>query len=283
MSGLSVLVLVDGKLVKGGINAAELFPHLAMAVARITEAAQKQWQAYAQGAPLPDGKSINNRTGEYARSILTRETGDLAAEVYSDLRYARAIEEGTPAYDLKQILNSSLKVRISKKGRRYLIIPFRWGTPGSVMGRNMPEAVHQWWSGKQASSIIGKYRRLSGTGTFDIRTRKRTTVSGWRYKWGDRLDTGSLADMGHAPDDKLAKRMAGMVNFRKPRATGGSSHSKFLTFRVMAEGAPGWIRPAQAGRWPARTTAEQIKPVAEEAFAAAVEADVKAYMGASKD
>lgn len=279
MSGISVVVLVDGKLVDAGISGADLFPHLAHAVGRITEAAQKQWQAYAHGALLPDGKSIANRTGEYARSILVRETGDFSAEVYSDLAYARAIEEGTPAYDLKRMLNTSLKVRVSKKGRRYLIIPFRWGTPGSVMGRNMSEAAYEWWSGKSSSAITGKYRRLSGTGVFDLRTRKRVTVPGWRYKWGDRLGYGDLQQMGHAPDDKIAKRMAGMVNFRKPRSAGGSAHSQFLTFRVMAEGAPGWVRPAQAGRWPARTTAEQVQPEAEEAFKAAAEADVKTYLG----
>ncbi|MFT8945947.1 MAG: hypothetical protein ABF876_05120 [Acetobacter aceti] len=279
MSGISVVVLVDGQLVDTGISGADLFPHLAYAVGRIAEAAQKQWQAYAHGAPLPDGKSITNRTGEYARSILMRDTGDFSAEVYSDLAYAQAIEEGTPAYDLKRMLNTSLKVRVSKKGRRYLIIPFRWGTPGSVMGRNMTEAVHDWWSGKVSSAITGKYRRLSGTGVFDIRTRKRVTVPGWRYKWGDRLGHGDLEQMGHIADDKIAKRMAGMVNFRKPGSSGGSAHSKFLTFRVMAEGAPGWVRPAQPGRWPARTAAEQIQPVAEEAFKAAAEADVKAYLG----
>ena len=55
----------------------EAFPTLAFAVRRIAQAVHQQWVAYASGAPLPDGKTIRNRTGDYARSIQIRELGDL--------------------------------------------------------------------------------------------------------------------------------------------------------------------------------------------------------------
>jgi hypothetical protein len=257
---------------------ADVFPTLASAVKRVAETAHGLWVSYASGAPLPDGKVINNRTGEYQRSIMLRETGPFSAVVESDLAYAKSIEEGSPARDMKRMLTSSLKVRISERGDRYLIIPFRWNHPGSVMGQNMPVAVHNWWSVQKraSSSITGTYRRVSGTGALDIHTHSVLTVAGWRYQWGKRLGGNDLANLGINPSHGIGKQMAGMVNFRRPGGTGGSSHSQFITFRVMSERSVGkWIVPAQPGKWPARTVAQQLQPIAEQAFAAAVEEDIR--------
>jgi hypothetical protein len=151
MSEFRIRVTLSALLPWGSpINAAS-FPTLAFAVRSIGEAAHRQWVAYASGLPLPDGKVINPRTGEYARSIQLRQTGPFSAEVYTDLPYARGIEEGTPARDMKRMLNSSLKVRVTAKGKRYLIIPFRWNTPNSVLGRAMPQPLHAWWQSSAAA------------------------------------------------------------------------------------------------------------------------------------
>lgn len=272
-----------GHLVPAGASfSGRVFPTLAYAVQRVAQLAHANWLAYAHGAPLPDGGVIRNRTGEYARSILLRQTGELAAEVYSDLAYARVIEEGAPQRDLHSLLNSSLKVRLTHDGRRYLIIPFRWNAPGSVMGHQMPQQVWDWWSGKGASHIVNgdmRYKRLSGTGAYDIRTRARITVPAWRYHWGDRLTKDDLAGMGIT--GRAAQRLHGMVNFRNPGGSGGGAHSKFLTFRTLVEGSKGWIVPAQPGKWPAKTVADQIRPVAEAAFAEAMKEDIENYLRAT--
>jgi hypothetical protein len=261
-----------------GMQAGDL-PALDAAVRKLAEAAQQQWIAYASGAPLPGGKAINSRTGEYARSITLRQLSEFSAEIYSELPYAEAIERGSPSYDMKRMLGSSWKVRSTKSGKRYLIIPFRWDHENSVIGSNhMPQAATNWWrQGRTPSAVTGEYRRVSGAGGSDVKTRGSMTTEGWRYKWGDRLSRGTLAHLGvtGAP----AKRMAGMVNFRKPGGKGGGSHSQFLTFRVMMEGSKGWIAPAREGLWPARTTAEQIRPLAEKAFAEAVTDDVRRHLG----
>lgn len=256
-----------------------VFSELAHAVAAITEMAHLQWVAYATGnEALPNGQVIRSRTGEYGRSIQVRHLGDFATEVYSELAYAAAIENGSPAYDMKRMLDTSLKVRLTAKGKRYLIIPFRWGTPGTVgFGQAMPDEVHRWWREQQRSAITGIYRRLSGTGAYDLKTRQKITVNARRYEWGARLGAGDLAAMGVS--GKVAQHMAGMVNFRKPNARGGAAHSKFLTFRTMVEGSKGWMVPAQVGKFPARTTSEIIAPVAEEAFRKAVQADIAKKLG----
>ncbi len=138
----------------------ELFPTLAYAVKAIAEEAQRRWVAYASGAPLPGGKVIRARTGEYARSIMLRQEGDFAAEVYSDLPYAHVIEEGAPERDLKRMLGYSYKVREGAGGKRYLIIPFRWNHPNSVLGHQMPQAVHD--CGKRSIWSAASWRRSAG-------------------------------------------------------------------------------------------------------------------------
>jgi hypothetical protein len=47
----------------------------------------------------------------------------------------------------------------------------------------------------------------------------------------------------------------------------------------MVEGSSGWIAPAKPGRYPAKTTADELRPVAEKAFARAVEDDVRRVLG----
>lgn len=280
MAAFAIAVDIGHLIPTGGALSRDAFPNLSHAVRQVAEAAHRQWTAYAAGAPLPDGKAIRNRTGEYMRSILLRETGEFSAEVYSDLPYAAVIEDGSPERDLKKILNSSLKVRLTKDGRRYLIIPFRWDHPNSVMGNNMPEPVADWWrQGRAPSSIASIYPRLSGTGAYDRKTRQPLVVPGRKYAWGDRLEKGDLAAMGiHGA---AAKRMEGMVMFRKPGGTGQGAHTKFLTFRTMVEGSKGWIAPPRPGLHPAQVVADQFRPVAERAFQEAVSADMRRIIGGS--
>jgi hypothetical protein len=259
------------------------FPSLARAVQMVAERAHAMWTAYAAGAPdvngvaLPGGP-LKNPIGEYQNSIKLRQIGPFEAEVYSNLPLAKDIEEGAPARDLKKMLDTSFKVRISKKGKRYLIIPFRHNSPNSVMGNNMPKAVQKWWKTAEPSFINNgkiEYKRRSGTGAYDIKTRLPIMVPAWRYRWGDRLGKDHLEALGIT--GAAAKRLAGMVNFRNPGGDGRKkgSDSQFITFRTMMEGSPGWIVKAKPGKYPARTTAEAMRPFAEKVFAAAMEEDIK--------
>ena len=275
---MSASIAIELDVPRGAPITGEAFPNLQAAVRRLTLLAHQEWTEYALGKPLPNGMVIQNRTGEYARSLTIRETGTFAGEVFTDLPYAKAIEEGAPARDMKRMLDSSFKVRLTRDGRRYLIIPFRHDR------FNTPADVLDWWAGKQTSHVSGTFRRQSGTGAYDIRTRQLVTVPGWRYDWGDRLKKGDLAGLGITGN--TAKRLQGMVKFSNPggRAGGGApkgTHNQLITFRVMVEGGKGWMAKATPGRFPARTVADQLRPVAEDLFQAAVEADVKALLGAS--
>ena len=259
----------------------DAFPTLAGAVQALANTAHQQWLRYAQGEPLPSGQVIGIRSGTYHRSIQLEQISPFHYRVFSDLAYAESIETGSPARDLKKMLDSSLKVRRTKDGKRYLIIPFRWGTPGAVGfgGNVMPQAVHDFWKpqGVARSRVISIGSRESGTGAYDIKTRQPVLVPQRQYEWGARLTAKHLGAMGIG--GQAAKRMAGMVNFRNPGGSGGAAHSQYLTFRVMSEDSPGWQAPAIPGKYPAKTVADKIKPIAEQAFKKAVEEDIRRYLG----
>jgi hypothetical protein len=255
-------------------------PNVGGAVARLADKGQEMWQAYAAGGPLPDGKRIHSRSGAYLKSIHVRQLGELSYEVYSDLPYADAIERGSPARDLKRMLDTSAKVRMSKAGKRYLIIPFQWGTPGTIgFGANvMPESIHEIARRLSPSRIIGSGSRASGHGAYDVVTRKPIRVEQRLYQkpWGDRLQASAISAAGvHGMPQR---RMAGMVKMQGHDQK-GSKQTSYLTFRNMVEGSPGWLAPAREGLWPARTVARKLFPAAEEVIKAAVAADVQAYLG----
>lgn len=281
----------------GSAFTAAAMPHLALAVQAVADRAEGTWKSFAAGSPMPNGKTVGNRSGSYLRSIMQRNTGDFSREIYTDLPYAQAIESGTPRRDLKSMLNSSVKVRISAAGHRYLIIPFRHSANSGNVARDnaMPAAVHAWWQDKKASSIINPMREMmeelfkskfkdedvyntrpSGTGAYDPATRYVLQVKKHDYQWGDRLSRQTLSGLG--VHGEAAKRMAGMVHFRQLGKQGGAAHSQYITFRVMSENSKGWIAPAQEGKWPARTTAEIYQPLAEQVFQAAVTEDVRRVM-----
>lgn len=259
---------------------ADNLPNLSSAVEAVAAHAQGMWRGYAAGSPLPDGTVINSRSGRYLGSILTRRNGPFAAEVYSDLPYAKSVEEGTPARDLKKMLDTSFKVRMSKQGKRYLIIPFRWGTPGTkTFGNNvMPEAIHEAAKEMEASRVKGSGFRESATGAWSVKTRAPIKIGQRAYQWGGRLNKDQISQAGVF--GAAAKRMAGMVKFQNPSG-GGSKHTQYLTFRVMVEGSPGWMAKAIAGKHPARTVSEKMLPVAQNIFEAALAKDFETAMNRS--
>ncbi|MCK7579807.1 MAG: hypothetical protein MZV65_31710 [Chromatiales bacterium] len=144
------------------------FPNLQHAVKTIAGAVHRRWLAYAQGQPLPGGQTITPARAPTPKSIQIRQLDSTHWEIFSDAPYAGAIEYGTGPYDLKQILKTSARVRRTKSGKRYLIIPFRWGTgtgsgKGISFGRQvMAPEVHAVAKSLLPSRVTGMTQRESG-------------------------------------------------------------------------------------------------------------------------
>lgn len=244
-----------------------LFPRVSQAVAAIAAQAHKEWKESINNARLWSGEKQ-----PYISSVDMKMTGPYSAVVWSDYALAQEIETGRPARDLKKMLDTSLKVRMSKKGKRYLIIPFRHNTPGNTaLAPAMPADVHQIVSSPQfkKSSVTGMGTRLSGTGAMGISSRKLLTVAQAKYQWGSRLQNGLTPKIqpfhSNAPSD-------GMV--RMQTSSGGQKSSAYLTFRTMVEGSPKWIVGPKPGLFLVKSLIDRLQPMADHVIGAAITKDL---------
>jgi len=184
----------------------------------------------------------------YMDSLKTEMTGDFSADLFTDYRLAGEIENGRPPRDLKKNLLTSRKTRVSKKGQKYLIIPFRHNTPdNNAHAKAMPVDVYNEAKALTKSRVLSMYTRQSATGH---------TVPQAFYQWGDRLPAGLTPKL---KDHHKTDIHAGMVRFNT--SSGKQNSSQYLTFRVMGEWSTGWIIPAQAGLNLAKNTQEQMQPL----------------------
>ncbi len=241
-----------------GIVDQTVFPLLTQAVRVIAQATAIKWQEEVMRAKLWSGEK-----DAYQKSITASMTGPFAAVVTASYKYAAEIEDGRPPRDLKAMLQTSLKVRVNKKGRRYLIIPFRHGTPGTN-SNPMPLSVYTLAKALDPSRVTAMGARPSQQpGKSQVMVPQRS------YSWGGRLQAGlmPLAKPHHQTD-----LYAGMVRFNT--GSGRQKSSAYLTFRVMSEDSPGWVIPAQPGQYIAKRVADEMQPMAEKAFAEAVRRSV---------
>jgi hypothetical protein len=267
MAEFSISVDLSGLLAIGPIARAGVFGTLSAAVERVAITGAERWREAVMRAPLWDGERR-----AYAASIQWRMTGPYAGEIVSDYKFVEDIETGRPARDLKRMLDTSLKVRVSAKGRRYLIIPFRHNTPGNdALARALPPAIYAQARQLSPTTVTGAGTRLSGTGAFDVKTKQPYLVRQLQYQWGSALPAGLAPTLKphHATDI-----YAGLYRFQT--SSGGQKSSQYLTFRTMVEGSTGWIVAPQPGQWIAKKVAEGLQNDAERVFAAAVQQDITA-------
>lgn len=242
-----------------------LFANLGQSVSDLAQTGVERWREAIDSAP---GLWQGERDA-YKASIHATQVGPYAWEIASNYSYVEDIETGRPARDLKAMLSTSLKVRVSKKGVRYLIIPFRQNTPGhDAHARAMPPAVYAKAKALAPSLITGHVARRSGTGAWDIKTQEPARVRQRLYAWGDRLEAGLAPKLQtHHKSDPYA----GMVRMKE--STGGST---YMTFRVMSERSNGWIVPPQPGLFIAKAVAESLQRTAGRDFPEAVQKDLDA-------
>lgn len=230
-----------------------VLPNTAQAVQASTAMIQQSW--------VDKTKTVFDRpTGTYAKAIqeglfYPYNGNPLAGSVINNAPHASHIEDGTKPHDLKKALLTSQKVKISKKGKRYLIIPFRHGTPsrGSHEGgigikratmQTMPQSVYA-----QAKNLAVSRRIKTGSG-------------GYRYIWGERLTNRQVkaagADIRLKPEHKT-NPYEGMVKMRRhPTAAG----HQYMTFRIMHEDSTGWYHPGTPPlKLADKTTREMESPV----------------------
>lgn len=247
---------------------AQVLPRLNQAVRAVVQATQARWQEAVLRAP---GLWMGEKDA-YSTSIQSKMTSDFAGEVWSEYKYAQEIEDGRPARDLKKYLQTSQKVRRTKDGTKFLVIPFVHQTPGhEAHAKAMPQEVYDLAKALKPSKVIGHGERESGerVSLHPVRGMRRLKnqapflhnpvkmVPKQITQWGGRL-------MG----DNIPKQYQGMVRMKQDN--GGGRHSTHLTFRIMSEKSTGWIIPAKPGLKLVAGVVSEMQPLAEKAFGEAL-------------
>ena len=159
--------------------------------------------------------------------------------------YAYWLEHGYDPYDMKKMLETSSKVRISKQGHKYLVIPFRHGNPESKSFKPMPVEVYEIASDMTHSRITGTKREGIQQGAKDYRQGQllkqynQNKVKRNIYSWGQSL-TGMPAEyknyegMYRFQSNPNKNRNFDMGKFTNP-TSGGQNYSTYITFRVMSD------------------------------------------------
>lgn len=215
------------------------------------------WKGYATGTPIP-GSEKPIKSASYAAGVKILQGGPFEYTIYNDSKMAQSIEDGTPQLDMKTTHPYGKKSRISKKGIPYLIIPFRWGTPGSGGHfRNIiPEQIYAML---RAEIKAGEFVRTSvkttthleanfaGEGVPRAEYQGRNEFDGW----GSILDGvgGNMEGMSAMNNDSTKKKS-----------------TAYMTFRIISAESPAgsWIKPAVPARNISRLVADNTRDIVTE-------------------
>ncbi|EJG5414268.1 hypothetical protein NAD41_000869 [Salmonella enterica] len=273
---LSITFSMGSTLEMMGVVTKEVFPYMSQAVDIVGKQVAARWVEGVYEAKLWSGEK-----DAYAQSIAWKMTGDFTGVVEASYKYAKEIEEGRPARDLKRMLGTSLKVRRTKTGSRFLVIPFRHNI------KTMPPGLYAQAKALEASKVTGMTQRRSGEITnlspktgmspakiqtqflSNPKTHGPMMVNQAKYQWGGRLAAGYFGPNQKGKTDIAA----GMVRF--DTSSGKQKSSAYMTFRIMSEKSQGWIVPQQPGQFIARKVVDAIQPEAEKLFSKAMAMDVK--------
>lgn len=261
--------------------------NLRRAVAESSRFVQATWQQTVMGAlqlpGVPEIRANITLRQLYAENIILGDqlaipaSGFLTRFVVATKTVANDLEHGKGPWDMKPMLLSGPKARISAKGHRYNIIPFRHGTSGqhgkNAFFRTMPK------------DILGQARALSPS--FATMTPQRVRLPGGKIqtsmqpvglKWGGRL-SGTEEKYGPGQNKTTGYQhkngiYEGMVRIRK--RYDNATQSKYMTFRIVSDKSdPGsWWHPGYKAHHIASSVKNYCQPGIEAIVRRAAQADL---------
>lgn len=230
------------------------------------------WKSYAMGDPIPGSSAqIKHPSGGYAAGVKIAQESPFEYRVYNDSKIAGVIENGAPSYDMKTTHPYGPKSRMANKGTKkkprwvpYVIIPMRWGTPGSTGHfRNIiPEQVYKM---VLAGIRAGEFQRTRATGQTHLEPNwwgQQVERAEYEGEHGRPLWGSSLKAPGQNIDGLSA--MVGDSN--------GVRNTNYMTFRVISAESPAgmWIQPARPAlritEHVVRNTIEMVQELVDTGF-----------------
>lgn len=240
-------------------------PNIQAAVAQAAAFVQATWQQTVMGTTEVPGArplSVNLALRKlYADNIVLNNMlvggGSIAQKVIALKQIANDLENGKGPWDMKPMLLNGPKARISKKGIRYNIIPFRHGTSANYSPNSnaapMPRGIYQ-----QAREL------------------KASVMAGNKMTWGGKLPAtskpGQNPTTGYQHKNDIHE---GMVRIEK--TYGKTTQSKYMTFRIVSEKSDpkSWWHPGYEAHHIAKGVSEYCRPAIEEMLKAAATRDLQ--------
>lgn len=217
----------------------------------------------------------------------------LQFQAVNKVPYAKAIEDGFNPFDMKKALETSKKVRVSKEGKRYLVIPFEHGTPGSSGKREMPKEIYKEAKELSHSAITGirKEGIVQGAKGYAeaemLKQHNPDKVNRNNYVWGDRLTSvdksspyyGMVRFQKNPTINREKLELGKFVGASKNATENYKSYSSYMTFRVMSEDSIGWNHPGMGAMNILRDTISQNRDAVNRMLADAAKKDMKLIFG----
>lgn len=244
-------------------------PNIEAAVAQGAAYVQAIWQQTVMGTmQVPGALPVTVNIGLrdlYAKSIVLGNMlvgqGSVAQKVLALKQIAKDLEDGKPKWDMKPMLLNGPKARVSKKGVKYNIIPFRHGTSANYAPNSnfptMPKDIYQ-----QAREL------------------KASVKQGNAMKWGGKLPAtgkpGQNPTTGYQHKHDIYE---GMVRIEKTYAK--ATQSKYLTFRTVSSNSDpaSWWHPGYEAHHIAKGVSDYCKPAVEQMIHEAAKLDLLTAIG----
>lgn len=192
---------------------------LEMTVKRVTATYARLWENQAK-------QKLKKSRSQYIRAIQIGERGRFTGVAYLNPQswLANAVEVGHDPFDMKPGFMNSAKVKVTKKGIKYLTIPFRFATPDAlgesevfsgVMPAEILPAVHEQEKeaakdgapqGLQMDKIPSQYHMPKSAA---LRSRMKQLDGGF-----DKMKKGTEKTSMYEGLQRAAKG-SGYVNFRR--------------------------------------------------------------------
>ena len=237
------------------------YTNLRKALTNSLEAVRSTWAAAANGVIVPPG-CRRIRIREYAEAMHRNNAikypkgGDyFIGAVVSRFKYTLDIEHGYAAFDLKPFLLHGPKAKRDKKGRPYVIVPFRHATPQTSASSGA-------FSSQMSKAIYGLARKLP-------------------YRGG--VSTKALHDLDSSAGTSYAEPGESWTGYQHQAAQyanltrmGTTGQTNYYTFRTVSQASDpaSWWNPGQPPNPIMRGVMLRLKGQIEAALLTAMQADI---------
>ena len=203
-----------------------VMPNTSKSVTAAAQYVQSVWSDYLAGGELNGIEVLDKPINPKNARLRIDNKGDFASDVVSDSRQVIDIQQGTQPvyYDMKQTHPYGNKSRVNKDGIPYLIIPFRWGTPGNNgSNRRWNNTIPQINYDTAVKDL--KLSQTNEAKNYISKNAKGNNVERAGYDW---------AKFGRLTKDKAWNdNSVGMVRMKDT-----NSKSTYFTFRIISAKSP---------------------------------------------